>query len=404
MRAFELLTEAAKNTHMVHLEDLVLDHGYAGVMKALQVATGVRNTLAKGKGKRGKVTVKWDGSPAIIAGIDPEDGKFFIGTKSAFAKASKKIKRLGDVDKYYSEQADLASKLTAAFNHLRKLGISGILQGDLMFTEGDVQHQMIDGEEYLTFTPNTITYAVPVDSKLGAQIKRAKLGIVFHTVYDGGETLQDVQSSFHVDVSKLKQTPDVWFEDATYKDYTGLASLTPEEDEHVRQEIIAAKARLAEIGKNELNTVVNDIEFKKNIQIFINSKVRQGEHIRDPQAFTKDFFEFYSERTLKDVSNLKTDKAKELRLSKVSKKEQFLHDHQETIYKLVDLYNHMIEIKLVLIDKLNTIDGLRTFVRSGNGYNVTNPEGFVAVGNDGGAVKLVNRLEFSRQNFNRRPR
>lgn len=404
MRAFELLTEAAKNTHMVHLEDLVLDHGYAGVVKALQVASGVRNTLAKGKGKRGKVTVKWDGSPAIIAGIDPEDGKFFIGTKSAFAKASKKIKRLGDVDKYYSEQQDLASKLTAAFNYLRKLGISGILQGDLMFTENDVQRQVIDGEEYLTFTPNTITYAVPVESELGKKIKRAKLGIVFHTAYEGGDTLQDTESSFHVDVTGLKQTPDVWFEDATYKDYTGLASLTPEEDQFLKQEIIAAKARLAEIGKDKLNAVVSNPEFKKTIQIFINGKVRQGEHIRDPQAFTKSFLEFYKERTLKDIPNLKSDKAKDARYDKVSQKEQFLEEYKETIYQLIDLYNHLIEIKLVLVDKLNTIDGLRTFVRSGNGYNVTNPEGFVAVGNDGGAVKLVNRLEFSRQNFNRRPR
>lgn len=404
MRAFELLTEAAKNTHLVHLEDLVLDHGYAGATKALQVASGVRNTLAKGRGSRGKVTVKWDGSPAIIAGIDPEDGKFFIGTKSAFAKTSKKIKRLEDVDKYYNEQADLASKLTAAFNHLRKLGMDGILQGDLMFTEGDVQQQKIDGEDYLTFTPNTITYAVPVDSALGKKIARAKLGIVFHTAYDGGDTIQDVESSFNVDISALKQTPDVWFDDATYKDYTGLASLTPEEDASLKQEIIAAKARLAEIGKNELNTVVGNPEFKKNIQIFINGKVRQGEHIRDPQAFTKGFFDFYSERTLKDLENLKSDKAKDARREKVSSKEQFLNDHKETIYKLVDLYNHMIEIKLTLVSKLNTIDGLKTFVRSGNGYNVTNPEGFVAVGNDGGAVKLVNRLEFSRQNFNRRPR
>ena len=404
MRAFELLTEAAKNTHLVHLEDLVLDHGYAGATKALQVASGVRNTLAKGRGSRGKVTVKWDGSPAIIAGIDPEDGKFFIGTKSAFAKTSKKIKRLEDVDKYYNEQADLASKLTAAFNHLRKLGMDGILQGDLMFTEGDVQQQKIDGEDYLTFTPNTITYAVPVDSALGKKIARAKLGIVFHTAYDGGDTIQDVESSFNVDISGLKQTPDVWFDDATYKDYTGLASLTPEEDASLKQEIIAAKARLAEIGKNELNTVVGNPEFKKNIQIFINGKVRQGEHIRDPQAFTKGFFDFYSERTLKDLENLKSDKAKDARREKVSSKEQFLNDHKETIYKLVDLYNHMIEIKLTLVSKLNTIDGLKTFVRSGNGYNVTNPEGFVAVGNDGGAVKLVNRLEFSRQNFNRRPR
>ena len=402
MRAFELLFER-KNTHLTHLEDLVLDDGYNGTKRALIVATGVRNTLSRGRGKRGKVTVKWDGSPAIITGIDPADGKFFVGTKSAFAKASKTIKRPGDVDKYYSEQPELGLKLTAAFNNLRKLGIDGIFQGDLMFTEGDVLKQKIDGEEYYVFTPNTITYAVPVDSEFGHIINKAKLGIVFHTEYEG-TSLQDVKSSFDVDISKLKKTPDVWFDDATYKDYTGIASLTPEEDAFLKQEIIAAKARLEEIGKKELDTVVEHPEFRKNIQIYINAKVREGEHIRDPQAFTKGFLEFYKGRILKGLEDLKSEKAREARLKKVEDKENWIEEHKETIYKLVDLYNHLIEIKLVMVDKLNTLDGLKTFVRSGNGYNVTNPEGFVAVGHDGGAVKLVNRLEFSRQNFNRRPR
>ena len=402
MRAFELLMEA-KNTHLVHLEDLVLDHGYAGALRALKVATGVRNTLAKGRGNRGKVTVKWDGSPAIITGIDPADGKFFVGTKSTFAKASKTIKSLADVDKYYKEQPELGLKLTAAFNHLRKLGINGILQGDLMFAEDDVQQETIDGEEYYVFQPNTITYAVPVDSKLGKTIDRAKLGIVFHTAYEG-DSLQTVDSSFDVDISKLKKSPDVWFDDATYKDYTGVASLTDEEDAELKKEIIAAKARVADIGKKNLDDVVNHPEFKKTIQIFLNSKVREGEHIRDPQAFTQAFLEFYKGRIAKEIEKLSTEKAIEGRKQKIIDKEKWLEENRETIYKLIDLHSHLIDIKLIMVDKLNTLDGLRTFVRSGNGYQVTNPEGFVAVGHDGGAVKLVDRLEFSRQNFNRRPR
>ena len=404
MRAWELLLEkAGKNVHLVHLEDLIFDHGYSGAMRAIKLATGVRNTLAKGRGKRGKVTVKWDGSPAIITGIDPADGKFFIGTKSAFAKASKTIKRPGDVDKYYGEQPELGFKLLAAFNGLRKLGIDGILQGDLMFTEGDVKEEQIEGENYHTFTPNTITYAVPVDSELGNTIKRAKLGIVFHTAYEGEGSLQNVSSSFDVDISKLKKTPDVWFDDATYKDYTGIASLTPEEDEHLRQEIIAAKARVSELGK-ELDVVIKNPEFKKNLPIYINQKVREGERIRDPQAFTQGFLKFYKERTLKDLSTLKTDKARDARHQKVSEKEVWLEEHKESIYKIVDLYTHLNEIKLVMVNKLNTLDGLKTFIRSYDGYNVTNPEGFVAIGHDGGAVKLVDRLEFSRQNFNKEPR
>ena len=404
MRAWELLFEASgKNVHLVHLEDLIFDHGYKGAMRAVKLATGVRNTLAQGRGKQGKVTVKWDGSPAIITGIDPADGKFFIGTKSAFAKASKTIKRPGDVEKYYSEQPELGIKLLAAFNNLRKLGIKGILQGDLMFTDGDVKEETIDGADYLTFTPNTITYAVPVDSNLGNTIKRAKLGIVFHTAYDGEGSLQNVTSSFDVDISNLKKTPDVWFDDATYKDYTGIASLTPEEDAELKREIIAAKARISELGKN-LDVVIENPEFKKNLPMYINQNVREGEHMKDPYEFTKDFLEFYKGRVLKDIDKIKSDKAINARHQKISDKELWIEEHKETIYKIIDLYNHLNEIKLVMVNKLNTLDGLKTFIRSYDGYDVTNPEGFVAVGHDGNAVKLVDRLEFSRQNFNKEPR
>ena len=402
MRAYELLMEG-KNPHLVHLEDLVLDKGYAGAQEALRLATGVRNVLSRGKGKRTQVTVKWDGSPAIFAGIDPEGGKFFVGTKSALSKGTpRRIKSPGDIKKYYEESPELGEKLLAAFNHLRGLGIKDVLQGDLMFTENDVKRETVNGEEVLTFTPNTITYAVPANSALAKKIDRAKLGIVFHTAYVGGESIHDADKTFDINIGSLKNDPNVWYDDATYKDYTGVASLTPEEDEELRKEIIAAKARLTQLGKKELDAIVTNGEFKRNIQVFFNTKVREGEHIRDPQAFTAAFLEFYRDRMLKDVDQLKSDKARDARHKKVADKEAWLEENKETIYKLIDLHSHLIDIKLIVIDKLNTLDGLQTFVRSGNGYEVTNPEGFVAVGHDEGAVKLVNRLEFSRQNFNRR--
>ena len=402
MRAYELLMEG-KNPHLVHLEDLVLDKGYVGAQEALRLATGVRNVLSRGKGKRSQVTVKWDGSPAIFAGIDPEDGKFFVGTKSALSKGTpRRIKSPGDIKKYYNDSPELGEKLLAAFKHLRGLGIKDVLQGDLMFTDDDVKRETVNGEEVLTFTPNTITYAVPADSALAKKIEQAKLGIIFHTAYVGGETIQDADKTFDIDINSLKKDPNVWYDDATYKDYTGIASLTPEEDNTLRQEIIAAKARLTQIGRKQLDEIVKYSEFKKYIQVFFNRKVREGEHIRDPQAFTAAFLEFYKEQTLKDIDKLKSDKAKEGRHAKIEAKEAWIEENKEAIYKIIDLHSHLIDIKMIIIDKLNTLDGLQTFVRSGNGYEVTNPEGFVAIGHDDGAVKLVNRLEFSRQNFNRR--
>ena len=401
MRARELLTEA-KNPHIAHLEDLVFDKGYIGALESIKLATGIRNMLAKGKGARSKVTVKFDGAPAIFAGIDPADGKFFVGGKAVFSKNPKMIKKPSDLKKFYDGAPDdFVNKMAVAYNELKKLGIKDVLQGDLMFISDMLEQRKIDGENYVVFTPNTITYAVEADSDLAKDIQRAKFGIVFHTAYLGGETLNDAEKTFDIDLSGLNKTPDVWYDDAEYKDYTGIASLTPEEDDYLRKELIAAKARLSELGKEKIDMIVKNPEFKKTIQIFINANVRAGQHISNSAEFTKRFLEFHKERTLQDVDDLKSDAAKEKRHQKVADKRTFIEQNQESVYKLIDLYNHLNEIKLTLIGKLNTIDGMKTFIRSGNGFNVTNPEGFVALGHDGDATNLVNRMEFSQQHFNK---
>lgn len=400
MRAHEILTEA-KNPHLAHAEDLLFDRGYIGARDALNLFAGVRNMLSKGRGKRGKVTVKFDGAPAIFTGIDPADGKFFVGTKAALSKMPKMIKSLSDIKKFYADAPEgLTTKLEAAFINLKKLGIKNVLQGDLMFVSDSLSHQNIGGQDYIVFTPNTITYAVEVGSELAGKIERAKFGIVFHTAYEGGATLGQSEKTFDIDISGLKKTPDVWYDDATYKDYTGIASLTPEEDEHLRQEIIAAKARLTELGKTELENITKNPEFKKTIQIFINANVRAGQHIKDSAEFTREFLKFHAEQTLAGIGELKPTFQKK-RHEKIKAKKDFITTHKESVYKLIDLYNHLNEIKLLLISKLNTIEGMKTFIKSGNGYDVTNPEGFVALGHSGNATKLVNRMEFSQQNFNR---
>lgn len=397
MRAYELLFEAT-TPHLQHLEDLVLDDGYNGAVSAIKLSDNIRIMMSRGRGKKSKVTVKYDGSPAIFVGIDPVDGKFFVGTKAVLSKNPKMIKQPADLKKFYGDVPDLAKKLAIAYKYLKPLGIKNILQGDLMFTEDSLSHQSIDGEDYLTFTPNLITYAVLATSDLAKKIEQAKFGIVFHTAYDGGESIGTAEKTFNINISKLKKSSNIWFDDATYKDYTGIASLTPEEDEFLRQEIIAAKARLTELGKSELDNIVHNSEFKKHIQVFINRNVRAGEHIKDSAKFTNEFMKFYTERTLAGVEELKpTFQVK--RHQKIKDKQAFIQEHQESIYKLIDLYNHLNEIKLLLISKLNTLDSMKTFIKSGTGYDITNPEGFVAVGHTGNAVKLVNRLEFSKQNF-----
>ena len=142
-----LLTES-KNVHLEHLEDLIFNRGYAGAEEALNYIDSLRHMLAEGTGTTTKLTVKWDGSPAIICGIDPADGKFFVGTKAVFSKGEpKRAKSARQIQEWYGEQPELAEILTNALKYLSKLGIGGVVQGDLLFTPGKVTRVEVNGED-----------------------------------------------------------------------------------------------------------------------------------------------------------------------------------------------------------------------------------------------------------------
>ena len=399
-----LLCEAAegKNVHLEHLEDMVFNEGYVGAQKALNYLESLRQMFANGEGNATKVTVKWDGAPAIICGVDPLDGKFFVGTKSVFAKTEPKLcKSAGDIRKFYGEQEGLANKLTIALKYLSKIGIGGVLQGDLMFTPGDVEVTDINGEDVYTFTPNTITYAVPVNSNLGNRIAKAKIGIIFHTAYNG-PSLPDMRASFGASVSGLTPNNNVWFDDATYKDFTGIASLTPSEDAVISRTIGSAAVTLKKINEKTFNIILGNPEFNTFIKPFINNMVRGGEQVGEPTAFLSKFIAFYKGKQEAEIAKLKggiESKAAQQRIAKIEQNEQFIEDNSNTLLGILAIYKRIVEAKLMLLQKMQKIESVGTFIKTEDGYKVTAPEGFVAIGHDGGAVKLVDRLEFSKQNF-----
>lgn len=396
-----LLAESTKNLHLEHLEDLIFNNGYAGALSALDYVESLRKMLADGVGTTTKLTVKWDGSPAIVCGIDPEDNKFFVGTKSVFNKTTPKVcKSLNDIESLYSEQPGLAEKLVSAFKHLRKLGISGVLQGDLMFTEGDITTVAVDNEDCYVFTPNTITYAVPVNSQLGKRISRAKLGIIFHTSYEG-ENLKDMSASYDVNLGTLTLSRDVWVDDATYKDYTGVASLTPTENTALIKYIASTTTTMKKIGQAKFDIVIADRDFAKIIKPFINKSIRGGTQVGEPTEFLKQFVLYYSNEIMKGVENLVSGpagRAAQNRLAKIKAREEWIADNSNTLLGILAVYKKIIELKGLIMTKLVQVDRIGTFQKTEDGYKVTTPEGFVAIGHNGGAVKLVDRLEFSRTN------
>lgn len=393
-------TKEGKNLHMTHVEDLILDNGYEGAVRAIQFVDGVRDMLAQGGGKQ-KVTVKWDGAPAVFAGEDPADGKFFVGAKNVFAKSPKLVKDKKSLDEYFKGHP-IHGILRYAFANLKKLGIKNVLQGDLLFSpERPPEEVEIDGERYLSFRPNTITYAVAADSDLAKRISRAKLGIVFHTTYEGA-SIPEMQASFGADISGLNDVADVWVEDAYYKDYTGVATLSDQENKQISQDIANMKAALKSINKADFDKFRTDQDLGPLFNIFMNSRVRDNQGVGDPKAFVQDFLVFYKERIDKEVAKLKTGpegKAGQAKLEKIKQTNQFVKDNMGTLLSVFSLYSAVNDAKLKLVGKLNNIDSIGTFLKTPDGYKVTNPEGYVAIGHESGAVKFNDRLEFNRANF-----
>lgn len=402
MNFSEFITESKKegaNLHLEHIEDNVLNRGVVGAREAINFLQSLRNMLAGNSDSKVNITTKWDGAPAIFCGTNPENGKFFVGTKSVFNKNAKLNYTDEDIDANHAGEG-LNKKLKAALAYLPKLGIKGILQGDMMFTKGDLKRQVIDGESYIIFQPNTIVYAVPTDSKLAQSMMAAHIGVVFHTSYTG-QTMENMRASFNIDIGRLNTTKDVWFRDASFTDTSGSASFTQDETRQITTLLSIAGRTLQSIPALTLNRISSSETILTYIKTFNNSKVRQGKKIVDTRLHTLELIRWVEAKLNKDISDSKREETKKKRVAEKTEIMRFFRSNAVQLRSTFDLMNLLVDAKLMIVRKLETIKSIGTFIKTDNGYRVTAPEGFVAVNRlRGDAVKLVDRMEFSQNNFN----
>jgi hypothetical protein len=402
MKFTEYLEESKenKNVHLEHIEDEVLNRGVAGTRDAINFLQSLRDMLAGHAESKVNVTTKWDGAPAVFCGINPENGKFFVGTKGVFAKNAKLNYTDKDVDNNHPAEG-LNKKLKVALRYLPKLGIKGVLQGDMMFTKGDLQNEIIDGTDYITFQPNTIVYAVPVDSKLSQMMRAAQIGVVFHTSYTG-KTLEDMKASFNIDINNLATTKDVWFRDASFVDASGTATFTEQETKQITNILSDIGNLFRGINPVVLNRIATTETIRTQIKTFNNSKVRAGQVIGDTFKHVRELTRSIEDKLNKEILSAKLDKTKQKRIAEKSELMRFYRNNAPELKKIFDIQNGLVEAKSMVIKKLQQIRQVTgTFLKTDNGFKITNAEGFVAVDKlKGNAVKLVDRLEFSQANFN----
>jgi len=394
MNFTEFISEQ-KNTHMTHIEDKVLYGGVNGTRDAIMALRSLRDAL--GGVHDGNVSVKWDGAPAVFAGTDPSDGRFFVAKKGIFNKSPKVYKSDADIDADTS--GDLNTKLKLALKYLPELGIKGVIQGDFLFGPGDVKKTKIKGKEYLTFHPNTIVYAIPAGTEMAKQVQSYKIGIVWHTSYQGS-TFESMKQNFGVDITKFKKSKNVWSQDAMLRDMTQY-SMSKRDTEEVNKLLSQAGVIFNQISGSTLRELERNKTLAQTIETYNNTFVRKGEVVKDTRRHVTGLIRYIRQKYQKEIAKRSTEKGKAAQQKKMDEFLQFFSaENKISLQKIFDLQKYIILAKLKLINILNKLNKVQTFLKTRKGYRTTGQEGYVAIDKLGGdAVKIVDRMEFSFANF-----
>ena len=391
----------SKNTHLEHLEDSILLDGKEGATDAFMFLDELAKTFSSGGDSNLKITTKWDGAPAVFCGTYPETNRFFVGSKSIFNKDAKINFTHADVDANHGSSPGLASKLKDCLTYLPALGIKGVAQGDLLFTD-DKEKKKIDGKDCLIFQPNTITYCIPSEDDLYDKAVKAKLGIVFHTSYSGS-TISTLQASFGYNVKKLNSSNDVLVLSAETEQLGNDILLNSAE----RNELVKIKSSSGTLVAGsfldtmaEHNAGKDQLAVGTRLKIFFNQYVRKGQKMGTSSTVIKEFKTYFEAECKKAADKLKTPKGKAGKLAKLYEGQDLIEKHEKDLINTIDLYKNLQLAKEMFIRKLEKGERFGTYLRTENGYKITAPEGYVAIQEGKGAVKLVDRLTFSVANFN----
>lgn len=385
------------NTHMTHLEDAVFLLGIDDTRQSIDFLRGLRDMLKGNSDNKVNTTVKWDGAPALFIGKHPETGEFLVAKKSLFNKTPLFYTSVEAIKKSDDLSSELKKKFTAAFNAFKDSKIPNIIQGDFLFEGTDLKTQRIDGEEMITFHPNTIVYSVPAKSELGKTLKKKKFGIVFHTTYTG-RSLTNMQSKFGVKLPKASETAKAWVIDADYKDVSGSASLTNGDLKDVNKHLSNAGTHFSKIGKDAF-AIINHEKIALHATTYTNTFVRGGRQPSAREAATG-FIKYIKAKFQAEMDKRSTDKGKAAQFEKMKEILVPLRTIDDKLEHIFGLYYELMMAKNEIINKMSSTGFVKTFLKTSDGWKVTGQEGFVAIDRTGTkAVKLVDRLEFSYANF-----
>lgn len=389
---------ASSVLHIDHIEDIILDTNRA--IELLESIEKFIPVLGSSVSTPINMSVKVDGSPAIIFGINPDNNKFFIGTKSVFNKGTAKICYTKDeIYKHYKKTPILSDILEKCYVVLKRNWDkkTGIYQADFVFSDETIEFATINNEQYVTFTPNTITYAVLADSNMGNDIRSSRIGIAIHTKYSG-KSFNTLQAKPTTESPFNNVDNDIWVFPLYISDLSGIASFTTKEMNGIYNIINDTRSSVLKITHIHQKSA-ETYRMKLIFPLVINKLIRSGIEITD-ETVIKEYIETYSHKFAEIDVRKKLKTAKENQTADNIRAQLLDIKNFDFLKLFVKVYINIIKIKNTLLKKINTRNDIKTFFKSDDSYDETAHEGFVIIDHLNNFVfKLVDRIEFSKQNF-----
>ena len=368
MKIEEILLEAVP-ARIQHIEDLVLTNGYDGAMQGLETLENLVKSDAN------SATIKFDGKPAIIFGRN-QVGEFILTDKSGFGAKTYngKFKSIKELEKVVGsrkgegreELVQIYKTIWPLFERDTPKNFRGFIQADLLYTSVP---KLVDN--FYIFTPNVVTYKVPVDSDLGNLIKVSKIGIAVHTfLRDFNSSPEPLDRSF-----ALNNIPEV----AIFTPWlsTNKLSFDLSKINSLKKNVIQQKSTLSKLLDINILKTSGIQDLGEILKKFVNSKVRSG-----------------------NLSNYVTDFPKWLEQENMSgpKKQRCLNYFTNNIKAFFTVFNIFDAIMRLKNDVVSTIDKVSNNIQASVSGN-SGGEGYV-ISNKSGPLKLVNRGIFSKALFN----
>lgn len=380
--------------------------------------------------KTGDTYVLVHNSPSLFFGKNPNNGRFFVATKGLAVKEPKLIYEKSDLKKHGYE-GELASILLESLNELKGMNFSSdkVFQSDVLFTSGmggdrAKKKQKVLGTDYLVFTPNTIAYAIPENNPMYKRADKSKMGLVVHTVYNVSKADSDNENVFNLkEISPTSEVKKMYNHSLKQDNVLVIHPFFEKNKETIMEpkmlKGIEKKSKQIEKLVNSIPASFFDtwLKGKNRTQLtkFLNGQLRRKKGgvfgaIRAGQKFDfdrlqKSFNQFLELETGKEMEKIKTDAGREKKKKALQDRFNEMKEKKKELTALMTSYILMLEVKNSFYDFLQRVPGHvgDTFVKNvtTGEYDKTSGEGFVVFGSQG-TFKLVDRLEFSRNNFLRR--